>query len=82
MDIDFNKLLDKKIFSRQEFAIIFTPYLILGYFAFINIKQIATLDQLSLIIVFSLTVLIILISLVATIRRGKDLNLHPAISCV
>ena len=82
MDIDFNKLLDKKIFSRKEFAIIFTPYLILGYFAFINIKQIATLDQLSLIIVFSLTVLIILISLVATIRRGRDLNLHPAISSV
>lgn len=83
MDLDFNKLLDKKIFSRQEFAIVFTPYLILGYLAFINIKQLATLNnQLSYIIVFSLTVLIFLISLVATIRRGRDLNLHPAISSI
>jgi len=83
VDIDFNKLLDKKIFSRKEFAIIFTPYLILGYFAIINIKKLATLNnQLSYIIVFSLAVLIILISLVATIRRGRDLNLHPAISSV
>ena len=83
MDLNFNKLLDKKIFSRQEFAIVFTPYLILGYLAFININQLATLNnQLSYIIVFSITVLILLISLVATIRRGRDLNLHPAISTI
>ena len=82
MDIDFNKLLDKKIFSRQEFAIVFTPCFIAGFFGYLYIGEIRLLNQLGLIVAFSVAALIIFISLIATIRRGRDLNLHEAISIV
>ena len=82
MDIDFNKLLDKKIFSRQEFAIVFTPSFIASFFAYLYFGEIRHLNQLGIILAVSLGVLIIFINLIATIRRGRDLNLHEAISIV
>ena len=79
MDFNFNDLIHKKIYNRQEFAIVYVPVFLLTFFIYSNQYYFLN-DPVLYLVILGIILLCLFVTAVAFVRRGRDLKLSSNIT--